>query len=232
MQDTQQSQVPAPARKRWPRRHPVWTTLICVLLGGVTLVIALGAAVSSMANQALSSNHVQGTSSAPHSGTNPGAGTTNNSNNAPPAPPAPSGPEHLAIGQAAVIGDSGNATEGSVTVKSVNVTQYPADSYGEAPANGYYVIVHVSAKADPSYTQGFDINSLDFNAVSHGQQYQEGNGNAFEALSNNQSGQDITTTLAAGNRADGWIAFDVHSPHGKIVYAPNLDGQPLATWRY
>ena len=30
----------------------------------------------------------------------------------------------------------------------------------------------------------------------------------------------------------GKLAFDVSSPHGYIVYAPNLDGQPLAEWKY
>ena len=30
----------------------------------------------------------------------------------------------------------------------------------------------------------------------------------------------------------GYLYFDVPSAHGKIVYAPNSDGQPLAKWSY
>jgi hypothetical protein len=118
-------------------------------------------------------------------------------------------------------------------VESATVTTQPADpSFGSAPANGYYVIVKVSATADPSYTSGFEVNSLDFYALEGGHQYSEGNGNAFQALSNGQSNQDITATLGAGNTSSGWIAFDVPRPHGYIVYAPNFDGQPLAEWHF
>ena len=47
-----------------------------------------------------------------------------------------------------------------------------------------------------------------------------------------QSNADITTTLAAGETASGWMALDVPSRHGKIVYSPNADGQPIAEWSY
>jgi hypothetical protein len=30
----------------------------------------------------------------------------------------------------------------------------------------------------------------------------------------------------------GYLYFDVPSAHGKVVYAPNSDGQPLAEWSY
>ncbi len=40
------------------------------------------------------------------------------------------------------------------------------------------------------------------------------------------------TTLNASETASGWLLFDLPSPHGKIVYAPNLDGQPLAYWKF
>jgi hypothetical protein len=94
------------------------------------------------------------------------------------------------------------------------------------------VIVHVKATADPAYTDGFDINELDFYDLTRGQHYDSGNGNAYNALSDRQSNADITTTLAAGETASGWMAFDVPSRHGKIVYSPNVDGQPIAEWSY
>jgi hypothetical protein len=139
----------------------------------------------------------------------------------------------LAIGQTETLADSSNATEGTVTVQSANVTTQPADpSFGQAPANGYYVVIHVSATADPSYTSGFSVNALDFYAKVAGQHFNYGDGNSFEALSNGQTNQDITATLAAGETSSGWLAFDVPRPHGFIVYAPNFNGQPLAEWHF
>ena len=113
------------------------------------------------------------------------------------------------------------------------MTTRPADpSYGQSPGNGYYVVMHVKATADSSYTDGFDINALDFYTLEHGNHYQQGNGNSFDALSDSQSNADITNTLGAGETSSGWMAFDVPSPHGYIAYAPNADGQPPDEWKY
>jgi len=146
--------------------------------------------------------------------------------------PAPAGPTVLPVGQPADITQDGSDAA-TVTVKSVNVTTMPADpEFGSPPANGYYVIVEVSASTLPGYTQGFDVNALDFYALSHGRHFEQDNGNAYDALSDTQSNQDVTATLGAGQTSTGFIAFDVTRPHGTIVYAPNFDGQPLAEWRY
>lgn len=151
----------------------------------------------------------------------------------PSAVPAPTGPDQLAIGQTETLADNSNTTEGTVTVLSATVTTQPADlSFGEHPANGYFVIVHVSATADPSYTGGFDVNELDFYARAGGQHFDTTSGNGYFALSTSQNSSDLTATLAAGETSSGWIAFDVTRPHGQIVYAPNIDGQPVAEWRY
>lgn len=149
--------------------------------------------------------------------------------------PAASGPDMLTVGATETLADNNtNATEGTVTVDSVHVTTQPADpSFGSPPANGYYVIVHITAAADPAYTSGYDVNALDFYALAPGgRQFSQMNGNAMEALSSAQESTDITATLGAGQSTSGWEAFDVSRPHGEIVYAPNLDGQPLAEWRY
>lgn len=145
----------------------------------------------------------------------------------------PSGPAMLSVGDSETLGDNSNTTIGTVTVDSVHVTTQPADpQFGSRPANGYYVIVHVKATADPAYTDGFNINELDFYDLTADSHYGPGNGNAYNALTDSQSNADLTTTLAAGETATGWMAFDVPSRHGAIVYSPNSDGQPIAEWSY
>lgn len=147
--------------------------------------------------------------------------------------PGPSGPQQVTMGQSITITDtSAGTTEGTVTVVSASVTTQPAQSFANAPANGFFVVVHISAAADQSYTSGFNVSSIDFYVKSAGQHYTDGNGNAFGALTDQQSNQNISATLAAGETASGWIAFDVPRPHGFVVYAPNFNGQPLAEWAY
>jgi hypothetical protein len=139
----------------------------------------------------------------------------------------------LTPGQSASVNVGGSdQTAATITVESATLTTHPAQSFGSAPAKGHFVIVQVKATCDPSYTDGFSINSLDFYDLVNGTHYDSGNGNAYDALSDSQSNEDITTTLAAGETSTGWVAFDVPSAHGAIVYAPNADGQPLAEWTY
>jgi hypothetical protein len=40
------------------------------------------------------------------------------------------------------------------------------------------------------------------------------------------------STLGAGETASGTLVFDMPAPHGRIAYAPNLNGQALGYWRY
>lgn len=139
---------------------------------------------------------------------------------------APSGPVQLAQGAPAMITQNGSSA-GSVVVQSVNITTQPANSFGEAPANGYFVIANIAAS---SSINGFDVNPVDFYAVdSNGTHYTMGDGHAFEAL----AGDELSvSTLNAGENASGPLAFDTATPHGYIVYAPNLNGAPLAEWAY
>ncbi len=147
--------------------------------------------------------------------------------------PTPTGPDMLTPGQSesVSVGDS-SQTAATITVTSVTVTTQPAQSFGSAPANGYFAVVHIKVTCDPSYTGGFEINALDFYDLVKGTHYDSGNGNAYGALSDSQSNENITATLAAGETSTGWVAFDVPSAHGAIVYAPNANGQPLAEWAY
>ena len=138
----------------------------------------------------------------------------------------------LAMGDTETLGsnDTG-ATEGTATVSHPVIATQPADQYGSAPQNGYFVIVTVAATADQGYTGGYDVYSGDFYALSGGSHYTEGNGNSYSALADS-SAELGYTTLAAGESTSGKLVFDVPSRHGYIVYAPNLDGQPLAEWKY
>jgi hypothetical protein len=146
--------------------------------------------------------------------------------------PAQTAPSSLAVGQAATLQDTNSGqTIGTLTVESANVTTQSADGSGTAPANGYYIVVHVKAAADSAYTSGWSVNESDFYDLTGGSHYSNGNGNAFSALTSAQA-NSLSAQLAAGESTDGWLSFDVPSRHGEIVYAPNSNGQPIAEWSY
>jgi hypothetical protein len=45
-------------------------------------------------------------------------------------------------------------------------------------------------------------------------------------------GQDLNfATLGVGETTAGTLVFDMPSLHGRIAYAPNLDGQALGYWK-
>ncbi len=146
--------------------------------------------------------------------------------------PSPAGPDMLSAGQTETLQDtSSGATTGTLTVESANVTTQSADGSGKAPANGYYVVVHVKAAADSSYTSGWYVSESDFYDLVNGQHYGNGYGNAFHALASGQA-NSLSTLLAAGETTDGWLSFDVPSRHGEIVYAPTSNLPPIAEWSY
>jgi hypothetical protein len=189
---------------------------------GIIVAIAVSAAVSSTSSISVQPP-VSSQTYAPPTTAPPTSPST-------PSPAASSGPEMLAMGDSASI-TTGDTPSGTITVSSPAVTTRPADQYGSAPQHGYFVTVTVKVTADQAYTDGFDINPFDFYALSGGRHYEWSNGNAMFALPS--SSQELgATTLAAGETTSGKLAFDVSSPHGYIVYAPNLDGQPLAEWKY
>jgi hypothetical protein len=154
----------------------------------------------------------------------------------PPAAPAPATPPPASDAMDLPLGLPAGITQGgtdaaTVNVKSAEVFTTPADQYGEAPQNGYYIKARVSARALASFTGGFDVTSSDFYVKAGGEHVQEGDGNAYYALPDSQSELGYVT-LAAGEHTSGWLVFDSPAPHGTIVYAPNLDGQPVASWKF
>jgi hypothetical protein len=144
---------------------------------------------------------------------------------------SPAAPGMLSQGQSSTLSDSSNATIGTLTVSLDAVTTQSADGSGNSPVNGWFVVMEVKAAADPSYTAGWPVYLSDFYALVGNSHYDEGNGNAFDALTSGQQ-NTLDTTLAAGETTTGWISFDVPSRHGEIVYAPNSNGQPVVEWSY
>ena len=137
----------------------------------------------------------------------------------------------LSQGQSSTLSDASNNTIGTLTVNLTAVTTQSADGTGNSPVNGWFVVVKVEAAADSSYSQGWNVSESDFYALVGSQHYDNGGGNAFDALTNGQA-NSLDTNLAAGESTTGWLSFDVPSKHGEIVYAPNSNGQPVVEWSY
>ena len=223
--DPTQTSTTQPPRKRRPWYRRWYVISPAALAVGIITISAIGTAAKSTPVAHPSSP----AASAPvNPATPPPAPAT------PPAtPPAQAGPDQLQAGQTETLTQTASGTPvGTVTVAKQAVTTYPADSYGEAPANGYYVIVKVTAAADKANHDGWFVSPLDFHAVVKGQQFTEDNGHAYDGETDAESSTDLSATLAAGETVTGYVAFDVPSAHGTIVYAPNYDGQPIATWSY
>jgi hypothetical protein len=208
--------TPTP-RRSWPRRHKVWTGIL-TFIGVIVIFGILGGIFGSTST----TTTLHPSTSATPSVTVPVAAPV----------PTPTVPDtmRLPLGTPMDI-TQGGTDAATITVTSVKVFTTPADQYGEPPQNGYYVVAHVSARTLNGFTGGFDIYSGDFYVKESGQHFSEGDSNAFYALAGSQ--EDLgSTTLAAGEHTRGLLVFDVPNPHGQIVYAPNLDGQPLGSWKF
>jgi hypothetical protein len=188
---------------------------IATLIGGLAGCAALvGSTVSNAANPNSISTHSRAHTDSPASVADSAT---------------PSGAAELQLGDTALISQDG--TDGANIVLTTRVvSSQPADQYSDGPQNGYFVAVRVRVNAVNGLTSGFNINPLDFYALSDSIHFDEGDGNAYEGPHN--AAELTATTLNAGESASGWLLFDLPSPHGKIVYSPNLDGQPLAYWKF
>jgi hypothetical protein len=144
--------------------------------------------------------------------------------------PTPTGPAVVQLGTAAPITENGSDAA-TVTVSDYHASTSPVDQYSEGPANGYFVTFTATDVANSSFTSGFTASPDDFYALVNGQHYGITDGNALEGLSDASSELSFTN-LAASETASGKLSFDVPSAHGLIVYAPNLNGQPVVEWKY
>jgi hypothetical protein len=216
-------QSPEPPRKRHTFRK--WLLIASAgFAAGIALIVvislALGTAVDSTRQHATASS------------TTPAAAPADTTAPADTSPPVPAGPDMQPMGGTETLTETDTGTTiGTLAISSPRVTTYPADSYGSRPQHGYYVIVTARAGADQGYASGYEVSTSDFYALASGQHYDEGDGNAYDALSDVNSELGYTT-LAAGETTSGKLVFDVPSRHGQIVYAPNYDGQPVAEWSY
>lgn len=189
---------------------------IVVLIGGAVGCTAL---VGSALTTAARPNSVSATHAASHAGTP----------SATPSSPTPSGPVKLALGDPASVSQDGSDAA-TIVIGSREVSSQPIDEFSDGPQNGYFIAVHITVRASANLTDGFDINPLDFYALSGHAHFDEGDGNAFEGPRGN--GELNATTLNADETASGWLLFDLPARHGRVVYAPNLDGPPLAYWKF
>jgi predicted secreted protein len=125
-------------------------------------------------------------------------------------------------------GDTGSFTSdagaGDITVTKIQAATRDPGEFGERAKHGWYVVIHLKATG----TSGsYDVNSFDFYAkASNGYhtedaEYLESWGPALDG-----------GTLHSGEHISGTIVYDMPTKHGKLVYSPNLDGEPLATWSY
>ena len=186
---------------------------VAVLIGGAVGCAAMvGSALTTAASPDLVSSH-----SAVHTGSRPSLDDS----------AAPTRPAELRLGGSALINQDG--TDGAtITLTTRAVASQPADPFSDGPRNSYFVAVRITVNAVDGLTSGFNINPLDFYALTGNAHYDEGDGNADEGP--HSEAELNATTLNAGETATGWLLFDLPSPHGKVVYAPNLAGQPLASW--
>lgn len=134
---------------------------------------------------------------------------------------------NLAVGESGTVTSEDGSGELVVTKIQTTKLQTVADAFGPdllVPKHGWYVIAHVRATG----TSGsFEINPLDFYIKSSNgfhtedPEYLDAWGPALDSA-----------TLHGGEHVSGTIVYDVPTRHGKLVYSPNLDGEPLATWSY
>lgn len=187
---------------------------VAVLIGGAAGCAAIVGSTLSTAANPDSVSH-----SAAHTGSRSGLDGS----------AAPSRPAELRLGGAALINQDG--TDGATVILTTrSVSSQPAGQFSDGPQNGYFVAVRIKVNAVDGLTSGFNINPLDFYALTGSAHYDEDNGNAYEGP--HSETELNATTLNAGETATGWLLFDLPSPHDKIIYAPNLDGQPLASWTF
>lgn len=126
------------------------------------------------------------------------------------------------------VGGTGSFTsdEGAadITITKVTVASRDPSEFGERAKHGWFVVVHVKAAG----TSGsYDVNSFDFYAKSS-------NGFHTEDATYLDSWGTVLEggTLQDGEHISGTIVYDVPTRHGKLVYSPNYDNEPLATWSY
>ncbi len=136
-------------------------------------------------------------------------------------PPA-AAPSELAIGDTgSFTSDEGDA---DITITKVQTATRDPAPYGDRPSHGWFVVFHVKAIG----TRGsYDVNSFDFYVKSSNGYHTEDPEYLDSWGPSLESG-----TLHSGEHLSGTIVYDAPTKHGKLVYSPNLDSEPLASWTF
>src|SRR6266540_3059028 len=138
------------------------------------------------------------------------------------SPPA-SAPSELAVGDTgSFTSDGGGAAD--ITVTKVDAATREPGEFGDTPEHGWFVILHVTETGTGG---SYDVNPLDFYAKAS---------NGFHAEDTaivTHWGPSLDYgTLHDGEHLSGTLVYDVPTRHGKLVYSPNYQGEPLASWSY
>src|SRR6266508_2066375 len=131
----------------------------------------------------------------------------------PTSPPADTG---------STTSDGGGAAD--ITVTKVDAATREPGEFGDTPEHGWFVILHVTETGTGG---SYDVNPLDFYAKAS---------NGFHAEDTaivTHWGPSLDYgTLHDGEHLSGTLVYDVPTRHGKLVYSPNYQGEPLASWSY
>ena len=122
-------------------------------------------------------------------------------------------------------GQTGGVGAAIIALSGGQVTTQPIGS--QAPANGYYVVVHVKATATTA--DGFVIDPTEFYAVVKGREYDTESGNSPTFSLPNQL---FAGGPVKGESTSGDIAFDIPARHGTIVFSPGNSNRPVTYWSF
>jgi Domain of unknown function (DUF4352) len=220
-----QAPPPTPPRKRpaWYARPLFW---IVTMIGLVGLLVAAFIAVPSEETPTRTAK----ATTAPQATTPPA--TTPPASDPDVAEPPQAGPQTMSVGETISIQQSADTSgfadpaEGGadITVTKVEAAIREPIDYGSKPERGWFVVVHVKAVGTGG---GLDVNPFDFYVKSP---------NGFKTEDSTFAdywGPVLeSATLNDGEHVSGTMVFDVPSRHGQIVYAPNLDGEPVGIWKF
>lgn len=187
------------------------------LVGTIVLLAVLLGSGSSSSKHAAAPVATEGPTSPP---LDTGAAATDSSPDVTQPPAA--APSELAIGDAgSFTSDAGDA---DITITKVQMATRDPAPYGERPSHGWFIVFHMKATGSSG---SYDVNPFDFYVKSSNgfhtedAEYLDSWGPSFES-----------GTLHSGEHLSGTIVYDVPTKHGKLVYSPNLDSEPLATWTF
>ena len=123
------------------------------------------------------------------------------------------------IGDTLTVQDSSGRAQLAVTVTRL---KFATGDELDQPEHGFYMGAYVKAHALSD-----EQDALDIYALVHGRHY---DGDAFTTSTAFEPPLDLLP-FDKGERAAGWLVFDVPARHGQLVLR-NLDGHKVAAWTY